>query len=102
MTATLLLVEFPDSPADLKRAITDIVSDAATSMGEKLLLVECLFVHDSTPAEPTEIPASEPSEPSETRIIAASPRPGSRSRVVSRSRPVSPQRRWAEASFMST
>ena len=50
MATMILPVETPGAPAHPGDAILDILHDITLTMGEKLLLIEGLFVHDSTPS----------------------------------------------------
>jgi hypothetical protein len=52
--ATMILAADRPTAGVVPKPIIDILGDPTLSMGEKLLLLEGLFVHDSTPGSGTE------------------------------------------------
>ena len=49
MATMILPVERAEARIGVPKPIQEVLSDITLSMGEKLLLLEGLFVHDSTP-----------------------------------------------------
>jgi len=50
MGAMILPAELLEAEVDVPQPVLDVLEDATLTMGEKLLLLEGLFVHDSDPA----------------------------------------------------